>query len=356
MSSLLPTLAERELFRCLRPARLASPRVTWSELAHAARRWGVAPLLASHAVGTEAHKELKPTLLQATAQHLAHQAIYRQIRAAWSDLGVEHAPLKGLTLAERFYSPPQARTMCDIDLLVREDDLEPAVQSLLRLPGFSLVETIPEGPWRRAQKDVGLNVQLGESTFLVEVHYRIEQFSRLDIDYRSVWQRATPDSEHRRQLDINDELVFTAYHLSRSNYPHRFIWYLDIHALANSDPDWEAVVERARAWGCATALWIVLLRAQSILQEQLIPRFWLERLAPPRPTQRYLCALLPSDTPRTLFDRRNIRLPQLALWLPLMDRWRDRVAFVSQYTAVRARDIVHQLSKSVPTNASRRRA
>ena len=86
-----------------------------------------------------------------------------EICACFDGAGIDYIPLKGAVVREH-YPEPWMRTSCDIDILVREDDLDTAIDSLVEKCGYKTDR-------KKTYHDVSLYSPFGMH---LELHYNIK--------------------------------------------------------------------------------------------------------------------------------------------------------------------------------------
>ena len=183
--------------------------------------------------------------------HAAHLALLRRIDARFVQEGLEGVVLKGPLFAERFYARPSARSTSDLDLLIRDADLERASAALAEL-GYALTDE-PEAAARAHRDKHHLHYAHAEALPL-ELHFRAYSgFGQVLPSEPLVARRQhvpLPGFEALGVLEPEDELVFLAVHAGA----HRFVrlgWLYDLRLLVEtmSPPQIAAAGTRARDWG-----------------------------------------------------------------------------------------------------------
>jgi len=312
---------------------------------------GIAVLVQGHLADVEGLRDSPHARLLADDRKKAlggwalRDMVYRRIQKLLGEARVPVVPLKGIDFAMRLYDCGEARTMSDIDVLVPEKEY---FRTVSRLAEEKDVELEPfrhgRGAWARSSKDRHLLFRVGRHKIMVELHRRLGQRHHLRVDYGKVWGRTVEESGGR-VLATEDSLLHTAYHLQNHMLPTRLMWLVDLEAIVvQLRPDWEIVVERARAWGMATGLWHALRRMEATLGVEIVPGWVLSELAPGELRGRYLDRLVPPGALETPLDGLGVRRTQLLWWLPLMDRWSQRMRFVSTYGAMR---VAHGVERRV---------
>lgn len=126
------------------------------------------------------------------------------------EAGIDHIPLKGSVIRDIY---PQAwmRTSCDIDVLVKREDLEAAVECLRSKLGYS-VEDLKTG------HDISL---YSSSKTHVELHYRLdEKIKSANEVLLSVWEHSTLQDGKKHAYKLTNE--FLLFHVIAHAAKHIF--------------------------------------------------------------------------------------------------------------------------------------
>jgi hypothetical protein len=205
--------------------------------------------------------------------HTAHLAMLRRIDAVLADACIRAVALKGALLAERLYSHPSARGATDIDLLVADEDLERATESL-RVLGYSLAEGPDEERFRREHHHVHLE---HAEAIALELHFDAYRGFGAVLAGGSLVSRSVTWTNLRavHVLAPDDELVYLMVHAAAHRFG-RLSWLYDIKLLlaTMSDDEIAAAAERARESGFAH---VVSLAAVLVTDLAGVPR---TRVAP----------------------------------------------------------------------------
>jgi hypothetical protein len=224
-----------------------------------------------------------PALAAAASNAVLFDAL-AAIEARFAEADLPLVLLKGAAVAEWAYADPALRPMSDLDLWVRENDLEPA-SALLASLGFV----------RRPGREIALS----RANVRVELHgtpFRGVWTDRTATpDVEGAWQRAEPagPGRHARRLTAEDAVLQVVVHTVVnvfSQWPLRAL--LDLAAGSRRRTiDWEAVAARAEAARLRTATWLVLDLADRIFGvDGAIPAF--ERLRPGSARRASLASLV----------------------------------------------------------------
>lgn len=169
--------------------------------------------------------------------------------------------LKGAALAQLVYDDHAARHCHDVDLLVREGDLERAADRLAGR-GFQRSEHVA----RPGRYDVRL---VHSSGLPIELHSRLFQLSyyNLSSDAWSRSQTAIISGVNTRVLSPADQLLHVCGHASYSTSRSSLLWVCDAWHLIRTCPalDWQSLLDGASSSHLVLPLSIML----SYLAEEL---------------------------------------------------------------------------------------
>lgn len=173
----------------------------------------------------ESGARLSKEAFSAVMRYENMQYEYTRVCDVFEKAAIDFIPLKGAVLRE-YYPEPWMRTSCDIDILVRPETLETAIERLQAI-GFSLGD--------RGEYDVSLFAKSGVH---LELHFGMmeemfESSRMLDL----VWENVTPVAGGHR-LAMSDDLfyfyhvVHMAKHFEANGCGVRF--FLDTWVLKNA--------------------------------------------------------------------------------------------------------------------------
>jgi len=187
--------------------------------------------------------------------HLRHLRYVGELCALARELGSRGVPVlayKGPALAELLYDPPGLREYTDLDLLVREADLEPA-RELLAERGWLPVEELDEAGRRQlAEADCEQVFHRPRTSQVLELHWRLLPSGHPQgMDVESLRARARPlrvagvDLLVFEPLDL---LLALCLHAGQKHRWMRLQMVLDVARffVAHPFPDLAELRERAR--------------------------------------------------------------------------------------------------------------
>ncbi len=143
-------------------------------------------------------------IFKAVYRHEQIKFEYQSLCAALEAAEIPFLPLKGSVLRS-YYAEPWMRTSCDIDVLVRVEDLERAI--------LCLKEKLKYEEKERATHDVSLFSSGGVH---VELHFDLVEEGRANNAInvlRSVWENTTPREGYAYFLEMSDAF-FYFYHIA----------------------------------------------------------------------------------------------------------------------------------------------
>jgi hypothetical protein len=261
--------AEREL------GELLAADADWDHLRHEAQLHEVTPLVAS-SLARSVPAARVPESWTAWATLRSHATLVRNLAFAdelvalvstYQNAGLDPIPVKGLTVAERFYGGLELRPSADIDLLVGADDLEQARELAVR-QGWVRRELPTYVAQHHPFHDVQYYRSTPAGTVCLEIHTGL---------WNPVHFRPLPDMIERttdgtvrgqpvRLLSDEDTLLHLAIHRTRSPLRLRFLGDVaEVVRRREATLDWELVVALARRARARTALYSGLTLARELL-------------------------------------------------------------------------------------------
>ena len=243
----------------------------WREAAAAAESHGVGPLF-FHAVRDISGRLNIPGELMEALRRKYYAAAARNIRVyhelemllgAFGRAEIPVVLLKGAHLAEHVYGNIALRSMCDVDLLVRREDLE-RVEGVFGEAGGEADDT--------HRTDFHVAYQMRKSRLIVEVHWDlVSPLFPCNVDLDGVWSRAQTarfGQANALVLSPEDLLLHLCIHTVVHAADMRIRMLCDIAesvCLFEKTLHWAALVERGRSWSASRCIYVLLRLAKEFL-------------------------------------------------------------------------------------------
>ncbi len=179
------------------------------------RKQAILPLLSDCLAISPKTKE---QLLLLAYRFEQYESILKAVSSCFSKEQIVFVVLKG-SVTNRYYPKPWMRTRSDVDILVKREQLESAVNALVRHLGFA-VES-------RNYHDVSMRSKNG---LFLELHFSLfEKNSQMDQVLSTVWDHTAPKKEGLCEYVMSDtfflfhQLTHTAYHFANGGCGVRFV-------------------------------------------------------------------------------------------------------------------------------------
>ena len=277
LCSAAPVTAERrERIRSL----IQGP-MDWEAFLRLAVRHRVFPLafkaLAPHAaeaVPSSIWESLRIRSFANLTKNMAAGKELARVAEALGREGVAAAAYKGPALAEQAYGDIGLRHFNDLDILIKEENLE-AAAAVLHILGYK--SDLPGSPvlnerYRRYLRDFAF--WRPEGPCPVEVQWRLAQrYHPLFRDMSGLWTRLDDvvlEKTAVRTLSLEDTLLALCLHGLYHSWEHlQMVADVAQAAAAGPDLDWPGLLESARRQGGLRILLLGLLLARDLLEAPL---------------------------------------------------------------------------------------
>ena len=249
----------------------------WEEIIAEAQLQDLAPFLYSLLLNLNTlpgldipqKEELHQSYLATVAQNMRALHDAESVFAALRQAGIPAAGLKGIYLLEHAYPNIGARSMNDIDLLVRKPDLAACI-SVLQGLGYT-----PSSYFSLDDENLDakhLPPMEKASGPAVEAHWTLlEEDEPFTIDAAALWARSVPAkiaNVDALALGVEDLILHLCLHLTYQHYLNLGLrGLLDVAMVIHkfqSQIDWDDLVRIAKSWGSerVTALTLKLVETQ----------------------------------------------------------------------------------------------
>lgn len=201
----------------------------------------------------ETMQALKKNAIAIAADQLMQQFILAETRNTFEKAGIKYLVFKGANLRHTIYADPTHRTVCDIDILIRDEQKPEAIRSLEKA-GFSAHHTA---------ENISHETSLTKKHVNIDLHWHLMRPGRTRIDLndylfdqRQAYGGFQGLSNQASLLVMLIHPAITKYVNGHASSLHHLV---DIHRLAQSeDINWEALIEMLSRSGTKTAAWASL--------------------------------------------------------------------------------------------------
>ena len=147
--------------------------------------------------GTEASKLFRKEMALSVLRFERMNYDYERICEIFEDGKIPYIPLKG-SVIRKYYPEDWMRTSCDIDILVKEEDIDRAVEKLLENGDFTT-------KGNRDFHDISVYSENGTH---LELHFNImENMENIDGMLMKVWEYAKPAGENSFRYEMTNEYM-----------------------------------------------------------------------------------------------------------------------------------------------------
>lgn len=232
----------------------------WQDFVSFASYHGVLGVIDSELTGTSrVSQQVRETSeRRRVIEELWHAHLVRGLETAvaiLADARIRTCALKGPVLAARLYPKPTARHCLDVDLLVRPEDVERALEAFTTA-GYAA----DTGVAATYLLTYGHHVNVARPGMApIELHFRAYAGFGVELPAGLILTGATP-FQLREGLSVlvpspEDEFVYLAAHAAGHSFI-RLVWLYDLKLLLRRYPaiQWDRVADRAETFGVATVV------------------------------------------------------------------------------------------------------
>jgi hypothetical protein len=312
--------------------------VAWDKLLDLARRHRTLPILSQALasippllVPTYVTDGLRMDVQRITMHSLRQEAQLRDALVRLEAASIPAMPLKGPTLSRVLYGRSGIRQSSDLDLLVWERDLAPALRVFLT-SGYTVAPS-QSAPWRWSHlRRWGIHVHVcppHPAQVGLELHWRlVPAYLGCDLDRDNLWGRASLcvlEGVAMRMATPEDLLLYLCVHGAKHQW-QLLLGLCDIAALIQRTPEfsWHWLVQHAEQIGATRRVVLSLLLVEALLGVELPATLhpWLAHDPKAMQLARSIRRrLLTAETDRVCLEN------QYVWWWKSMTRTRDRARF-----------------------------
>ena len=149
-------------------------------------------------------KRLKQKYTEALYQNLFIKNQTEMLLKEFERSGIEVIPIKGTVFAEKYFGHIGARSTSDIDLLIKNNELDRAIECINTLGFTPDLKDIPSG------FNLTFNKELPQSTIplMVELHWNIMDPTTADLNIEEFWNQSKPFQDFNYVKELSDFHTF----------------------------------------------------------------------------------------------------------------------------------------------------
>ncbi len=270
----------RFLLSCLKQALgLAPPgeepaqNIDWDTFLRLADSHAVRPLIAVALAGEAIPQRVRSTLEQVVRANAAKNLLYAaellRLIGHFEAAAVPVATFKGVTLAQSLYGDICLREFCDLDLLVKREDVS-RTEAILKSCGYAASFQDPEYRHVFLSHHRQYLFRHQQTGLYVDLHWELpSKGMRFPLRSAEVWQHLELLSLEGRAVPVlcrQDLALYLAAHGAKEGW--RSLGWLCDYALLlrkNPDLDWTVLLKRAEQAHCSRVLLLALYLANLLL-------------------------------------------------------------------------------------------
>ncbi len=215
--------------------------------------------------------QLQAQSLERARNNLALTAELLTLLTLFERNSIPVVAFKGPVLAASLYGDIAFREFCDLDILIRKQDVL-RVKEVMLAEGYGTdlpANRAAEEAYLRARYELHFTTQ--DRAYLIEIHQAfIAPFYCLPFDYESIWQGLEKQIFFGREilsLSPDDLLLVLCAHGAKHSWA-RLAWLCDVARLLvvkRDELNWPRILDRARASGAGRILLLALFLADHLL-------------------------------------------------------------------------------------------
>lgn len=225
-----------------------------------------------HLLPDEIREFLYAEYKSALISGLTKEREYRTIYDAFKRKNIELVPIKGTSLSFDLYKKYPVRPMCDIDVLIREEDYEKSSELLKDMGYRKELDGLKEDYWRSKQCHVTfLNQNKDSSRARLELHFRLD-LKRNNRDIADLaWKRTRSFNIGASEIQLlspEDTLFSLALHQRRYGKTFCLKYVLDAALIIKRHEDaldWDYVLKTCKSERLSSCLYFLFLQVDLLV-------------------------------------------------------------------------------------------
>ena len=255
--------------------------IDWSAFNDLINYHGISPLIHAsikpylHLLPDDIKQLLNNRFWNSLKKNLIYEQEYKTIYEIFCKKGVDLVPIKGVAFLHDIYNGHFARSLNDIDLLIKEGDYKKAVKILESIGYIKKLEGMKEEYWLIKQCHVAF-IKRNEQSFpiVLDLHFRLD-FKRnnktiLDFDW-SRNRELNIDNDKIKVLSIEDTLFSLVLHQRRYGPALSLKYVLDVALLFKKYKEkfnWAYIYAECKKNKLFSCLYFLLLQETLFLEDK----------------------------------------------------------------------------------------
>ena len=201
----------------------------------------------------ETSRMLKKYAMYAVQRYITMHYEYQRICRVLEDAGIPFVPLKGSVIRD-WYPEPWMRTSGDIDILIHDEDVETAINQLLKTLGYQFIKK--HFYEHTLFSPNGVNLELHCNTI-----EKVDSEAREAV-LKTIWETAVPETGWTYKRELPDEMFYFYHILHMAKHfagggcgvrPFMDLWILN-HRMPDNREKRDALIARGELTAFAQAV------------------------------------------------------------------------------------------------------
>jgi hypothetical protein len=237
-------------------------------------------------VPSEIVNKLQQKYIASSSQYIKRPHELKHILSEFNKEDIDVIPLKGAYLSEKYYKNPVSRPMCDIDLLVKRDDVR---KTLYTLDQFGFKSST------KYNYDFYINNRrhippfFSKNNTSLEVHYTIfmddgYNLKNVKIDLDNIWSTCAETTLYGQKsfaMSIENLILHLCIHIAGDKFQQKILHLFDIFQIIQTESiNWQLLISKSKEWKVGKILYCILLslnklfnlKINSVVQKHLMPK------------------------------------------------------------------------------------
>lgn len=258
---------------------LLAQGIQWAQVIARARQVEMTPLVYHHLKTLDdslVPSGVRSQLVHGYAQNLSRNLLLSRELLSLTEVfqvqAIPFVPVKGVILAETVYRHLGLRQMCDLDVLIRRDDVQRAVRALTER-GFRLRGHLPctDAEFQQ-RRDVTLTKDLGRWSYPLELHWKFKD-SFFRLPEKMLWDHLVDYAWNGKTVKIFSPeltLIHLIHHLNYHAFPLKIL--VDVAETMRAFRDrinWDVFWSLVRDWQLVRNATVALACVSAVLDVPL---------------------------------------------------------------------------------------